>query len=91
MGAYIIVGHKKLGIEFMIAFLSYLGTFLMGHYVTLRPGIESYIFYVVAFYNIILHLGIACSDPGWIDERQKDRINRLVSLHTHPHISTTSS
>jgi hypothetical protein len=79
MGAYIIVGHKKLGIEFMIAMASYLGTFLMGHFVTLRPGIESVIFYVVGFYNIVMHCVIACSDPGWLDAKQKDRINRMVS------------
>jgi hypothetical protein len=69
MGAYIIVGHKKLGIEFMIAFVSYLGTFLMGHFVTLREGIEAYIFYVVGVYNVVMHLVIACSDPGWLDSK----------------------
>jgi hypothetical protein len=69
MVAYIIVGHKKLGAEFLIAMISYLGTFLMGHFVTLRPGIESVIFYVVGCYNIIMHLAIACSDPGWLDEK----------------------
>lgn len=81
MGAYIIVGHKKLGVEFMIAMLSYMWTFLMGHFVTLRPGIESAIFYIVGFYNVVMHLVIASSDPGWLDDNQKDRINRLVS-HT---------
>ena len=88
MGAYIIVGHKKLGVEFMIAMTSYVGTFLMGHFVTLRSGIESYIFYVVGVYNIVMHLAIACSDPGWLDTKQKDRINRLVSL-TISHFKST--
>jgi hypothetical protein len=77
--AYIIVGHKKLGIEFMIAIVSYFATFLMGHFVTLRPGIESVIFYVVGLYNILMYLAISLSDPGRVKEKQKDKINRLVS------------
>jgi hypothetical protein len=86
--AYIIVGQRKLGIEFMIAMCSYFGTFFMGHFVTLRPGIESIVFYVVGVYNILMYLAITLSDPGWLDEKQKGRINKLVSFCTHTFISS---
>ncbi len=66
---YIIVGKRKLGIEFMIAFASYLFTFFMGHYVTVRPGIEAIIFYVVGLYNVMMYIAISWSDPGWLDEK----------------------
>lgn len=79
MVAYIIVGHKKLGIEFMVAIISYFGTLFMGHFVFLRPGIESLIFYTVGIYNILLYFAISSSDPGWVDDKQKAKINRLVS------------
>ena len=66
---YIIVGKRKLGIEFMIAMASYLFTFFMGHYVTVGPGLEALIFYVVGLYNIMMYIAIQCSDPGWLDEK----------------------
>jgi len=66
---YIIVGRRKLGIEYMIAVFSYLFTFFMGHYVTLLPGIEAIIFYVVGIYNVIMYIAIQWSDPGWLDDK----------------------
>jgi hypothetical protein len=69
--AYIIVGHRKLGPEALIAIGSYFATFFMGHFVTLRDGLESYVFYVVGFYNILMYLAIAMSDPGWLEHKQK--------------------
>jgi hypothetical protein len=66
---YIIVGKRKLGIEFMIAVASYLFTFLMGHYVILGPGIEALIFYVVGLYNIMMYVAIQWADPGWLDDK----------------------
>jgi hypothetical protein len=53
----------------MIAFASYLFTFLMGHYVTVGPGIEAMIFYVVGLYNLMMYFAIQWSDPGWLDEK----------------------
>lgn len=78
--AYIIVGQRKLGLEFMIAILSYIGTFLMGHFVTLRSGVESVVFYIVGIYNVLMYIAIAFSNPGWLDERHKNKINKLVSI-----------
>lgn len=69
--AYIIVGQRKLGPEFLIAIGSYIATFLLGHFVTLREGVESYVFYVVGIYNVLMYVAIAFSDPGWIDKKQK--------------------
>jgi len=66
--AYIIVGQRKLGIEFMIAIISYFSTFLMGHFVTLRPGIESIVFYVVGIYNVMMYVAIAFSNPGQLED-----------------------
>ena len=86
--AYIIIGQRKLGIEFMIAIGSYFSTFLMGHFVTLRSGIESYVFYVVGIYNVLMYVAIAFSDPGWLDASQKQRINKLVGNHNLPHIAS---
>jgi hypothetical protein len=77
--AYIIVGQRKLGIEFMIALVSYFATFFLGHFLTLREGLESQVFYVVGIYNVLMYIAIAFSDPGWLEERQKSKINKLVS------------
>ena len=63
----------------MLAILSYAGTFMMGHFVTLWSGVESVVFYVVGIYNILMYIAIAFSNPGWLDEKQKNQINRLVS------------
>jgi len=82
---YIIVGRRKLTIEFIIAVTSYLFTFLMGHFVTLRPGIESIIFYVVGLYTTLMYIAITFSDPGWLSEKQKARINKLVSFKSRIH------
>lgn len=79
--AYIIVGNKKLGVEFMLAFISYFGTFIVSHMITLRAGLEAYIFYIVGVYNIIIYISISCANPGWLDEKQKNQINRLVSTN----------
>jgi len=76
--AYIIVGQRKLGIECMIAIVSIFSTFFMGHFVTLRGGLESWVFYVVGIYNLCMYVAIAFSDPGWLEEKQKKRINSLV-------------
>ena len=77
--AYIIVGNKKLEIKFLIAFISYFATFILSHMITLRPGIEAYIFYIVGVYNVVIYISISFSNPGWLDEKQKNQINRLVS------------
>jgi hypothetical protein len=67
--AYIIVGNKRLGTEFMLAFISYFATFFFSHKITLRPGIEAYIFYIVGIYNIIIYIAISFADPGWLDDK----------------------
>lgn len=64
--AYIIVGQRKFGLEFLIAVSSYVATFLMGHFVTLRDGLESYVYYVVGIYNVLMYIAISFSNPGWI-------------------------
>ena len=51
----------------------------MGHFVTLRSGLESVVFYVVGIYNVLMYIAIAFSNPGWLDEKQKNQTNRLVS------------
>ena len=33
-GSYILIGQRRLGLEFIIVWLSYIGTFLLGHWVT---------------------------------------------------------
>lgn len=66
---YIIVGDRKLGIEFMIAIASYLFTLFMGHFVTVREGIEAIVFYTVGIYNILMYIAIQWSDPGWLDDK----------------------
>ncbi len=44
-------------------------TFFMGHFVTLREGLESFVFYVVGIYNVLMYVAIATSDPGWLKEK----------------------
>jgi len=58
-----------LRIEFFIAIASYIMTFFMGHFVTLREGLESFVFYVVGIYNVLMYVAIATSDPGWLKEK----------------------
>lgn len=72
---YIIVGQKILGIEFMCAIFSYILTVFVNHKWTLRSGTESFVFYVVAIYNVLMYCNIALSDPGWLEESQKQKIN----------------
>jgi hypothetical protein len=62
------MGSKKLGIEFFFAMFSYAFTVLINHNVTLRSGVESFIFYVVAIYNVLMYCNIAFSDPGWLED-----------------------
>ena len=76
--AYIIIGQRKLGLEFMIAVASFFGTLLHGHFVTSREGLESVTLYIVGLYNVLMYIAIAFSDPGWLDEAQKTKINSLV-------------
>jgi hypothetical protein len=63
----------------MIGILSYCFSFFMGHFVTLRGGFESVVFYVVGIYNVLMYLAIATSDPGWLSDEQKQKINKVVS------------
>lgn len=65
-GNYIIVGKRRLGMEFMIALISYIASFLLGHWVTALPGLERTVFYIVGTYNVLMYLMIAFSDPGWL-------------------------
>lgn len=69
--AYITIGSKRLGIEFAFAMTSYALIIAVNHYVTLRSGIESFIFYVVAIYNWLMYCNIAFSNPGRINDSYK--------------------
>lgn len=80
-GSYILIGQRRIGLEFIIVWLSYFSTFLLGHWVTAQPGIESIVFYVVGIYNVLIFLAIRLADPGWLTTEQKHRVNHLVSCH----------
>lgn len=81
---YIIVGKKKLGIEFLFALSSFLYTFLMTHYVTLKAGEpENIWFYFVSAYVFLLFFAITCSNPGNLDDKHKRIINQRVSFKVH--------
>lgn len=68
---YLRVGDKKLGVEFAFAQLSYLAIFLITHFVTLRSGLESYLFYGLSLYVWVLYVNIAFCNPGRLTESQK--------------------
>jgi hypothetical protein len=72
------VGKRKLGLEFMIAAGSFLATFLLGHFVTARPGGEAIVFYIVGIYSMLIYLATGFTDPGWLSTAQKKNINQLV-------------
>lgn len=78
-GSYILIGKRRLGLEFIIIWFSYIGTFLLGHWVTALPGLERAVFYVVGGYNVIMFFAIALADPGWLSQEQKNKVNNLVS------------
>ena len=73
---YIIVGKKKLGIEFMYGLISYIFTFCMGHHVTLIPDQpENLWFYMISAYVAALSVGVIFSNPGFLTDKEKRIIN----------------
>ena len=66
---YLNLFNKKLGIEFLYAMFSYLFTLLVTYYVTLSTStLESWLFYVIAVYEITIYFNVSMSDPGRLDE-----------------------
>ncbi len=77
-GSYILIGKRRVGLEFIMVWISYVGTFLLGHWVTALPGLEKTVFYVVGAYNVIIFFAIGLADPGWLSQEQKNKLNNLV-------------
>lgn len=59
----------------MFAMFSFGIIILVNHFLILRSGLEAIIFYVMATYHLIMYYQIAVSDPGWVSEAYKARIN----------------
>ena len=77
---YLLLGTKKLGLDFLFAQSTYFLILTVNHFVTLRSGAECVWFYTVATYNLLMYINIAFSNPGWLDEPHKKKINEFVSI-----------
>ncbi len=77
--AYLNVGSKKLGVEFLFAFLSYIATVYCAYayHLPYLSDAEYYVFSFVAIYECLIYLNLAFSDPGRHNQMQKTVINEF--------------
>lgn len=82
---YIIIGKKKLGVEFMYGVVSFLFTFFMGHNVTMIPDQpENIWFYMTSAYVCALYASVVFANPGFLTEKEKRLINQKVRFPLSP-------
>ena len=68
--AYLNIGSKKVGVEFLFAFLSYIATVLCGftYHLPYLTSYEYYIFSFLATYELLIYINLAFSNPGRMDD-----------------------